>query len=286
MTQTYRVIFLFLFAGIISCKKNSNGGNPPPPAPANTFANPLLSSGPDPWILKKDNNYYYTQTLGNRIALWKTAKVSELKNSSPQTIWTAPATGPNSKNVWAPEIHFINNKWYAYYAADDGNNANHRMYVLENTSADPLAGTWLSKGKISDPTDKWAIDGTVFDHNGQLYFLWSGWEGDVDVQQNIYIAKMSDPWTIQGARVLVSSPTYDWEKIGAPDVNEGPQIIKNAAGRVFMVYSASGCWNDDYALGLMTLKNGGDPLIPADWTKTPTPVFTKKPIGISLCAWT
>ena len=103
MTQTYRVIFLFLFAGIISCKKNSNGGNPPPPAPANTFANPLLSSGPDPWILKKDNNYYYTHTLGNRIALWKTAKVSELKNSSPQTIWTAPATGPNSKNVWAPE---------------------------------------------------------------------------------------------------------------------------------------------------------------------------------------
>jgi len=276
MTQTYRIIFVFLFAAIVSCKKGS-GGNPPPPAPANTFTNPLLSSGPDPWIVQKDNNYYYTHTLGNRIALWKTAKVSELKNTSPQTIWSAPATGSNSKNVWAPEIHFINNKWYAYYAADDGNNANHRMYVLENTSADPLTGSWISKGKISDPTDKWAIDGTVFDHNGQLYFLWSGWEGDVDVQQNIYIARMSDPWTIQGNRILLSSPTYDWEKIGAPDVNEGPQILKNAAGKTFLIYSASGCWNDDYALGLMTLKNGGDPMIAADWTKTPNPVFTKNP---------
>lgn len=278
MTQTYRIIFLLFFAGTLSCKKGSNGGSPPPPpVPSNTFVNPLLSSGPDPWIIKQSNVYYYTHTLGNRIALWKTTKVSELKNTNPQTIWTAPASGPNSKNVWAPELHFINNKWYAYYAADDGNNVNHRMFVLENASADPLTGTWTSKGKINDPTDKWAIDGTVFENNGQLYFLWSGWEGDVNVQQNIYIAKMSDPWTIQGNRVMISAPIYDWEKIGDPDVNEGPEIIKNAAGKVFLVYSASGCWNDDYALGMLTLRNGGDPMVPADWTKASTPVFTKNP---------
>jgi len=44
-----------------------------------------------------------------------------------------------------------------------------------------------------------------------------------------------------------------------------------------MTYSASGCWTDDYALGLLTLKTGGDPLNKTDWIKTPTPVFTKKP---------
>jgi GH43 family beta-xylosidase len=76
---------------------------------------------------------------------------------------------------------------------------------------------------------------------------------------------------------MISTPTYDWEKIGDPDVNEGPQIIKNAAGKVFLVYSASGCWTDDYSLGLLTLKTGGDPMNAADWTKTPTPVFTKNP---------
>lgn len=280
--QSLRIAFLFLLLTSLSCDKKSGGGGdptPPPPPPANTFTNPLLSSGPDPWVIKKETNYYYTHTLGNRIAIWKTPKMSELKNVSSQTIWTAPSSGPNSKNVWAPELHFIDNKWYAYYAADDGVNANHRMYVLENTSADPLTGTWESKGKISDPTNKWAIDGTVLNHNGLLYFIWSGWEGDVDVKQNLYIAKMQNPWTIEGNRVLISTPTYDWETIGSPDVNEGPAALKNSNGKLFVTYSASGCWNDDYSLGLLTLKEGGNPLNAADWIKNTTPVFTKNTSG-------
>ena len=280
MNRRFWIFSLVVTVSISSCKKSSNGGgNPPPPTPTptNTFTNPLLSSGPDPWIVKQGNAYYYTHTLGDRIAIWKTTKVSDLRNVTPQTIWSAPATGPDSKEVWAPEIHFINNKWYAYYAADDGNNANHRMFVLENSSADPLTGTWVSKGKISDASDKWAIDGTVLDYNNQLYFIWSGWEGNTNVRQDIYIAKMSDPWTIQGNRVLISMPTFDWEKIGDPDVNEGPEVLKNAGGRVFLLYSASGCWTDDYSLGMLTLKSGGDPLNAADWTKSSTPVFSKNP---------
>lgn len=280
-TRRYSFIFLMLVP-FISCDKKGGGTPPPPPPPAaNTFTNPLLSSGPDPWVVKKDAVYYYTHTLGNRVALWKTSKMSDLKNAPVYTVWTAPSSGPNSRNIWAPEVHFINNKWYAYYAADDGNNANHRMYVLENASADPLTGTWESKGKITDATDKWAIDGTVFEHNNQLYFLWSGWEGNRDGRQDIYIAKMQNPWTIEGERVMISSPTYDWEKLGIPDVdvNEGPEIIKNPAGKVFLTYSASGCWNDDYSLGLLTLKDGGDPLVAANWTKTATPVFTKNTSG-------
>ncbi len=274
---------LLLLLGFSYCgdKGNDPPDPPPPVVPVTTFTNPLLASGPDPWVVKKDNFYYYTHTLGNRIALWKTGKMSELKNAEITTVWTAPSSGPNSRNIWAPEVHFINNKWYAYYAADDGNNANHRMFVLENAAADPTTGTWESKGKITDPTNKWAIDGTVFDHNGQLYFIWSGWEGDFDGRQDLYIAKMSNPWTIEGERVQISKPTYDWEKLGTPDVdvNEGPEIIKNGAGKVFLTYSASGCWNDDYSLGLLTLKDGGNPLTPSDWTKTPTPVFTKNPSG-------
>jgi GH43 family beta-xylosidase len=46
-----------------------------------------------------------------------------------------------------------------------------------------------------------------------------------------------------------------------------------------LIYSASGCWTDDYALGMLTLKDGGDPLIAGDWTKSPTPVFSKNVSG-------
>jgi GH43 family beta-xylosidase len=265
----------------LSCGKGNGGGSSGTPAPpANTFTNPLLTSGPDPWIIKKDNYYYYTHTLGNRISVWKTTKVSDLKNAPVQTIWSPPVTGPNSKNIWAPEIHFINNKWYVYYAAGSSTNlATQRTFVLENANADPLSGSWTDKGQIADmAADYFAIDPTILDYNGNNYFIWSGNASATDNAQRIYIARMSDPWTLATARVLISSPQYAWEMIGAPPaVNEGPEILKNAAGKVFLIYSASGCWTDDYSLGMLALNNAGDPLNPADWTKSANPVFVKKP---------
>ncbi|MGZ5190371.1 MAG: glycoside hydrolase family 43 protein [Flavisolibacter sp.] len=281
MLSRLKFILLLVTYVTLSCDKGNGGGSnpPPPPPPANTFTNPLLTSGPDPWIIKKDNNYYYTHTLGNRISLWKTAKVSDLKNAPVQTVWSAPATGPNSRNVWAPELHFINNKWYLYYTAGSSADlATQRTFVLENANADPLMGTWTDKGQIGDPAaNVFAIDGTVFTHNNINYFLWSGQASAADNTQRLYIAQMSDPWTLSSSRVLISSPQYAWETVGAPPaVNEGPEIIKNPNSKVFLIYSASGCWTDDYALGMLTLKDGGDPLVAGDWMKTNTPVFSKK----------
>ena len=278
-----RIVFLFLLITSLSCeKKSGGGGNPPPPPPVNTFTNPLLSSGPDPWVIKKDNLYYYTHTLGNRIAIWSTQKMSELKNVPVQTIWSAPATGPNSKNVWAPELHFINNRWYAYYTAGASNDlSTQRTFVLENASDDPRVGTWVDKGKIYDPAaDFFSIDGTVFTYNGSNYFIWSGQASASDNTQRLYIARMTNPWTLETARSLISSPQYAWEMAGAPPaVNEGPEILKNAAGKIFLIYSASGCWSDDYALGTLSLANGADPLLAANWTKSTSPVFTKNTSG-------
>jgi GH43 family beta-xylosidase len=282
MTTILKIFFLSLTLASVTCSKKSGGGsNPPPPPAANTFTNPLLQSGPDPWVIRKDNFYYYTHTLGNRIAVWKTAKMSNLTNTLPQTIWSAPASGPNSKNVWAPEIHYLNGKWYAYYTAgsDAADLGTQRIFVLENANADPLAGTWTDKGKIGDPAaDVFSIDGTVFNYNGKDYFIWSGQATAADKTQRLYIAPMLNPWTLETARSLISSPLYAWEMIGAPPaVNEGPEIIKNSSGKVFLIYSASGCWTDDYSLGMLTLKDGGDPLNVADWTKSASPVFVKKP---------
>jgi GH43 family beta-xylosidase len=246
-----------------------------------TFTNPLLPSGADPYSFYKDGYYYYTNTLGNRIGLWKTKSIADLKNATYKTIYTPPAGTMYSKELWAPEIIAINNKWYAYYAADDGNNNNHRMYVLENESADPMAGEWKFKGKIADPSDKWAIDGDVFEYKNQWYMIWSGWEGDVNVQQNIYIAKLKNPWTIEGNRVCIAKPTYDWETIGDlndannpphVNVNEGPQALINN-DKLFIVFSASGCWTDFYALGILTFEGKNNLLDSTAWKKHPVPVF-------------
>jgi GH43 family beta-xylosidase len=250
-----------------------------------TFTNPLLPSGADPWVIYKDGFYYYTNSLGNRLAIWKTKDLTQLNLAEKKTVWLPPPGVSYSKELWAPELHFFRGKWYMYFAADDGNNNNHRIYVIENSAADPLQGNWVFKGQVSDETNKWAIDASVFENNGQLYMIWAGWEGDVNEQQNIYIAKMKDPYTIDGSRVKISSPVYDWEKYGDlgaasnpphVNVNEGPEILKHK-DKLFLVYSASGCWTDYYALGMLAASKNSDLMNPSSWKKSPQPVFKQSP---------
>lgn len=237
-----------------------------------TFSNPLLpDKGADPWITYHSGMYYFTYTSGGSVVLYRTEKVSELKNASPVTIWRPPSGTGYSKEIWAPELHFVNGKWYVYFAADNGQDVNHRMFVLENTSSDPMQGTWEFKGELKEPADEWAIDGTILENGGQLYMIWSG-KTNGGFPQNLYIAKMSDPYTLEGNRVMISTPDNSWEEHGAP-INEGPEILKNHDGQVFLIYSASGYWTDDYCLGMLSLTPGGDPLNPADWTKRPEPLF-------------
>jgi GH43 family beta-xylosidase len=66
----------------------------------------------------------------------------------------------------------------------------------------------------------------------------------------------------------------DWQDNGRSS-NGGLEVLKNNTGKVFLVYSTSGCWTDDYNVGLLSLKDGGDPLVAADWTKSQQPAFKK-----------
>lgn len=244
---------------------------------AATFTNPLLPTGPDPWVILHNGTYYITHSTGKDLKLYRTKDVTRLAEAESKIVWTPPNEGMNSREIWAPEIHRVNNKWYFYYAADDGDNNNHRMWVLENSCDDPFEGTWEDKGKLNLPDNKWAIDGSIFEHNGSLYFVWSGWEGDVNVRQDIYITRMINPWTPDSVRVMLSKPELPWEMKGTsselPTVNEGPQFLSRD-NKVFIVYSASGCWTDDYSLGMLEADAGADLMNVASWTKSQQPVFS------------
>ncbi len=243
---------------------------------AESYTNPIISDGADPWVVQKDGFYYYTQTSGFDVKVRKASQITGpngLGNATAVNVFTPPS--PNNQGVWAPELHFLNGKWYIYYAADDGNNANHRMYVAEANTSNPQ-GAYTLKGKIYDTAnDRWAIDGTVLQkEDGSMFFVWSGWPSTSDGRQNIYIAPMSNPWTISGPRVLIGTNYYSWE-YGPPSwgswLQEGPQVLKRN-GKTFIVYSASGSWTDDYCLGML-VNTSGNFTNAAAWTKTSTPVF-------------
>ena len=63
----------------------------------NTFTNPLLPSGADPWAIYHKGNYYYIKSGANAITLMRTPDITDLKNAEKKIIWTAPNTGDHSK---------------------------------------------------------------------------------------------------------------------------------------------------------------------------------------------
>lgn len=236
-----------------------------------TITNPIIGNGADPWVIQYQDEYIYVWSDGGRIWGSRSARLQDIGNSPAVVLYTAPSSGDHSRNVWAPELHQLDGKWYLYFAADDGNNANHRMFVASRTSTNPL-GTFTHSGKLAPTTDRWAIDGTVLEHNGSRYFIWSGWAGTTDGQQDLYIARMASPTALTGERVRIAQPTAAWERHGLP-INEGPQIFQRD-GQTHVIYSGSGYWTNEYALGDLKL-TGADPMIASSWTKTSAPVFSQ-----------
>jgi GH43 family beta-xylosidase len=241
-----------------------------PPKTQETVTNPVAPVGNDPWVIQKDGWYFYCYSWDGAIRVHKARKLQDAVQFAGQVVWQPEVGKPWSKELWAPELHFLRGRWYIYFAADDGRNENHRMYVLEGETADSQ-GKYVLRGKLAATPDKWAIDGSVLEYKGQLYFIWSGWEGDKNGCQNLYIARMKNPVALEGKRAMISTPEHDWERNGKPLINEGPTVLKYKE-RAFIIYSASGSWANDYCLGQLTL-NGDNPMDPHAWVKKPTPVF-------------
>lgn len=128
---------------------------------------------------------------------------------------------------------------------------------------------------------QWAIDGTVFDIDGMLYFAYSGWPLDRawdnydERTQQLFIMRMHDPVTAASPPVMISHPDNPWERSGEAGINEGPQWLSSRdGGRTWrgIVYSCAGSWTKDYKMA--TLKYlGGDPLLPQSWRKSDRPLL-------------
>jgi GH43 family beta-xylosidase len=248
------------------------------PAAAATFTNPVLGQGADPFVTVVDGRYWSVQSVGagesaaTRVTLRSADSLASLGDAEDRLIFAGGDEGSPCCEWWAPELHEIDGRWYVYVAADDGDNINHRTYVLE---ADAIEGPYRFAGQLELPGDRWAIDATVFTAGSTRYVSWSGWPGKTNGQQNLYLAELATPTTVRGKAVVVSEPQLDWEtRAGTVGVlvNEGPAALVRD-GKVFLTYSGSGCWTPDYAIGLLTADEDADLLDPASWTKDPEPLF-------------
>src|SRR5688500_1627329 len=82
------------------------------------FYNPILYPGADPSLVLHEGYYYYVMSentgTGAGISIRKAANLTDLGSAEPVQIWTAPNNEPYSKEIWAPELHYIDGKWYIY----------------------------------------------------------------------------------------------------------------------------------------------------------------------------
>ena len=242
------------------------------------YINPVVEQRADPWVYKHSDGYYYfTASVPeyDRIEVRRSKTIQGLRDAVPVVAWRKYESGPLSANIWAPEIHYIQGKWYIYFAAARTTETkdglfDHRMYVLENEAANPLEGTWVEKGQVRTRWESFALDATTFEHRGDLYYVWAQKDPSIEGNSNLYISKMENPWTLTGEQVMIATPEYDWEIIGFR-VNEGAAVLKRN-GKIFIAYSASAT-DYNYCMGLLTADESADLLDPSSWKKSPKPVF-------------
>ncbi len=239
--------------------------------------------GADPWVIEFNGKYYWSQSNNpaQSICVWE----SETPDNPGErhTIWRAPRRGPYSRELWAPEIHHYNGKFYVLFAADDGQNKNHRTYVLVSESDDPFSKyelhgpVYTGDSEDGQSDNHWAIDSTIFPHKDKFYLIWSGWEDDQDVQY-LYIAPLKENLTeTAGPRVKIChNADYLWERVeerlGTRGLAEGPEILEAPNGRIFLTYSCGASWLPTYKIGMLELV-GDDPMKPESWKKFDKPWF-------------
>lgn len=242
------------------------------------YKNPIVENRADPWVYKHSDGYYYfTGSVPGyqEIEIRRAKSLNELSYGETSVVWRAHQEGKLSELIWAPEIHFIDGKWYVYFAASDhisirNSVHHHRMFVIECTDKNPLTGDWIEKGQIKTQFESFSLDGTTFEHNENRYYVWAQKDPHIEGNSNLYISKMKTPWELEGETVLLTVPEYDWEKIGF-SVNEGAAvIIRN--GKVIITYSGSAT-DENYAMGLLWADEKSNLLNPKSWIKLKTPVF-------------
>lgn len=232
------------------------------------FRNPL-NGGADPTVVHHDGNYYLSTTQGDRLSIWKAASLADLITAPRKDVYIESDPSRNQQ-MWAPALKRYETadgpRWYLYYTASDGVDANHRMHVLESEGDDP-EGPYHYKAKIAD-FGEYAIDGEPFDLNGKPYFIWTGPGRGQGGPAQLYISPMTDPWTTTGDRVAIPAEG------GCSEVREGPTPLRGD-GRTFLTYSSCDTGKPDYQLWMKSIADGADPMNPDSWVQHAGPIFSR-----------
>jgi GH43 family beta-xylosidase len=218
----------------------------------NKFNNPLYQ-GQDPFVTYHDGYYYFVSSSNldsnNKVYVSKSRTLTD----QGEKVLVYDSQGTQTR-IFAPEIFFLNGRWYIYYCADRQDYGyKHMATVLESTTSDAQS-PFIDKGALyagENGVYKQANDFTVFEKAGQLYAVW-GTLGDGEPAGSA-IAPMDNPYTISEDRTII------------PGGGEGPRVLQKD-GQVFITVSEGDYASNGYRLSYFR-NTDGDVLNPGSWTR-------------------
>ncbi|MDD4697769.1 MAG: glycoside hydrolase family 43 protein [Fermentimonas sp.] len=216
----------------------------------------------DPFILLYDDTYYAYGTgspdgieviTSKDLINWK--KVDNERNG----LALHKSDSYGDKWFWAPEVYFVNDKFYMYYSAEE--------HMCVATSDSPL-GPFVQDEKLPMLPGEKTIDNSLFiDDDGTPYLFFDRFNDGL----NIWVAELEkDLKTIKKETLhQCIHVSQKWEEVW-PRVNEGAFVIKQD-GIYYMTYSANSYESQFYGIGCATATD-----IMGEWTKyTHNPLLQK-----------
>jgi arabinan endo-1,5-alpha-L-arabinosidase len=246
----------------IACLVSSPASAASPQAASQKYTNPLsiqipaggiVESCADPSIIHGqtpgDNNWYMYCTTDPLNDNDKTGSdfnfhLIPMLSSFDLVHWTykgdvfsaRPSWVAGNAGLWAPEIKFLNDQYYLYYAASDTSLPGGGSAIGVATSQSPL-GPWIDSGMpVVEPHEapccagsrRWVFDPDVVEDGTQLYIFYGSYFGGISARTLSADGLHSDP--ISQTQITIAN-RY-----------EGAEVIKHD-GSWYLFVSATNCCN-------------------------------------------
>ena len=200
--------------------------------------------------------------------------------------------------IWAPEIHRVGDYWCIFFTESHSSLFDIYCHVLVLPGdQDPYDTALTESGEESQWTDykmqiasgvnsaynslntAFCLDMTCFqeESTGKYYVIWAGkpTASPGGSSTDLFIAELNPdkPWEVISSETRLTCSQYGWERVRYC-VNEGPTVLQHD-GNIFVAYSVSGT-GSEYAIGMVSTKNGEDLLDINNWTKNPYPLYSSR----------
>ena len=241
----------------------------------------------DPFILPHNGTYYLYGTIGEtkgEKSLYVHQSADLIDWTEPQVIFTLPDNSWAVGELWAPEVHKYNGRFYLFVSILGKNGLRGMQIAVSNTPDGPFK---CISNKPITPLDKSCIDGTLYVENGAPYIVYShDWPDNYIKEKGVYVGQICalqlnealtdsvgkpfllfDSWD---APVSQNAPvTHEFEgKTVTRCGSDGPFLIKKD-GKLLLLWSPIPKGN--YIVAYAISENGS---IKGNWRHCKKPLFS------------